>query len=346
MTTGLDPDTAHRLLTTAVANIQRDYPVHWIHLIDSPDELVPQRHRHPVFAGSFDWHSCVHQTWLAVRLLRLFPQVRDADLARAALDRLITPEGAQVEAEFFTSPEGAFWERPYGWAWLLLLDAELRAWPEASAWSDALRPLVKAVRARWLTWLGLARWPVRVGTHTNSAFALSLGLDAARAVGDRDLATACESATRRFYLTDRDYGGFEPSAADFLSPALAEADLMRRVLDPDEFAAWLDAFIPDLTAQRWSVLRNPVPVDDPADPHGSHLAGLALSRTWAWRGVADSLPDDHRYQALAREAADEHHEAGWKYVFGYGYAAEHWLGTFAAYLDIGALYDESPHAAL
>ncbi|GLZ38607.1 DUF2891 domain-containing protein [Actinokineospora sp. NBRC 105648] len=343
MTSGLGPDTGARLLRTAVANIQRDYPVHWIHLIDSPDELVPQRARHPVFAGSFDWHSCVHQTWLAARLLRLHPAVEGAGAARAALDQLITPEGAQVEAEFFAGPEGAFWERPYGWAWLLLLDAELRAWPPGAPWADALRPLVKAVRGRWLTWLGLARWPVRVGTHTNSAFALSLGLDAARAVGDSDLITACEAAARRFYLSDRDYGGFEPSAADFLSPALAEADLLRRVLPADEFASWLDGFFPDLLAPRWNVLREPIAVDDPADPHGSHLAGLALSRTWGWRGIAEALPADHRYVPVAHAAADLHHVAGWQYVFGHGYAAEHWLGTFAAYLEVGALDDHSPH---
>ncbi len=339
VTQGLDVETADRLLATAVANIQRDYPVHWTHLVDAPGDLLPQRERHPVFAGSFDWHSCVHQTWLAVRVLRLFPGATGAGAARAALDRLITPDGAQVEAEFFSGPEGAYWERPYGWAWLLLLDAELRAWPAGAEWAAALRPLVKAVRGRWLTWLGLARWPVRVGTHTNSAFALSLGLDAARSVGDADLVVACEAATRHFYLADRDYGGFEPSAADFLSPALAEADLLRRVLHPDEFTAWFEALFPDLAGARWAVLRNPVPVDDPADPHGSHLAGLALSRAWAWRGIADWMPTGHRYAKLANDAAVAHHEAGWKYVFGFGYAAEHWLGTFAAYLDLGALTD-------
>ncbi|SDC48248.1 DUF2891 domain-containing protein [Actinokineospora iranica] len=333
----MTPDTAERLLATAVDNIRRDYPVHWMHSIDSPDDLVPQRVRHPVFAGSFDWHSCVHQTWLAVRLLRLFPDLDGAAAARAGLDELITPEAAEVEAEFFCGPEGAFWERPYGWAWLLLLDAELRAWPQGLRWARALRPLVKVVRGRWLTWLGMARWPMRVGTHTNSAFALSLGVDAARAVGDADLASACEAAALRFYLSDRGYGGFEPSAADFLSPALAEADLLRRVLPTAEFADWFDAFIPDLTAPRWAVLRDPVPVDDPADPHGSHLAGLALSRTWAWRGIADALPEDHRYVPTARAAEAAHRAAGWRYVFGFGYAAEHWLGTFAAYLDVGAL---------
>ncbi|MGQ0838646.1 DUF2891 domain-containing protein [Actinokineospora sp.] len=337
MTPGLDAETADRLLATAVANIQRDYPVHWIHLIESAADLVPQRARHPVFAGSFDWHSCVHQTWLAVRLLRLFPGLPGADAARGVLDTLVTRENAEVEATFFAGPNGAFWERPYGWAWLLLLDAELRTWPDGAAWATALRPLVDAVRAHWLTWLAAARLPVRVGTHSNTAFALGLVLDAARAVGDTDLAASCESAARRFYLADEGYGGFEPDAADFLSPALVEADLVRRVLPAPEFAAWLDGFLPDLTAPRWHVLRTPVPVDDPADPHGSHLAGLALARTWCWRAVADALPPGHRYRDLARTAERAHHEAGWRYVFGFGYAAEHWLGTFAAYLDVGAL---------
>ncbi|MBM7776410.1 hypothetical protein JOD54_006614 [Actinokineospora baliensis] len=334
-TPALDPETASRLVDTALANIGRDYPVHWVHVIDSPADLVPQRALHPIFAGSLDWHSCVHQTWLAVRLLRSFPQVSAA--TTTTLDALITGESATVEAEFFGTPNGSFWERPYGWAWLLLLDAECRAWPGGARWAEALLPLVTAVRTRWLDWLGLSRWPIRVGTHTNTAFALSLALDAARATGDTGLETACTAATRRFYLADRDYGGFEPSAADFLSPALTEADLVRRVLPPEEFAGWLDAFLPDLAGPRWTDLRHPVPVDDPTDPHGSHLAGLALSRAWAWRGVAESLPRGHRYVELAADAAGLHREAGWRYVFGFGYAAEHWLGAFAAYLDIGAV---------
>lgn len=344
MTPDLDPTTADRLLGTAVANIRRDYPVHWTHLVHSPGDLVPQRLLHPVFAGSYDWHSCVHQTWLAVRLLRLAPGLPHEAAARAALDELVTPGGARVEAEFFARPEGAHWERPYGWAWLLLLAAELRTWPGGAAWARALRPLAAAVRGRWLGWLAAARWPVRVGTHTNTAFALGLGLDAARAVGDEELARACAEAALRFFGEDRDYGGFEPDAADFLSPILVEADLLRRVLPAPAFASWLEALLPDLPAPRWAVLRAPVEVDDPADPYGSHLAGLALSRAWCWRGIAEALPPGHRYADLAREAASAHSGAGRRHVFGHGYAAEHWLGTFATYLDLGAL-DEPAHSA-
>ncbi|WP_258906542.1 DUF2891 domain-containing protein [Actinokineospora sp. UTMC 2448] len=337
MTPDLDSATAERLLATAVANIRRDYPVHWMHLIDSPDDLKTQRELHPVFAGSYDWHSCVHQTWLIVRLLRVLPGLTGADAARAALDELVTPDGARTEADFFASPEGAFWERPYGWAWLLTLDAELRAWPEGERWSTALAPLTDVLRSRWLDWLKGARLPIRVGTHTNSAFAIGLALDAARSTGDTELAEACVDAAERFYGADQGYGGFEPSAADFLSPALVEADLLRRVRAPEAFAEWLAAFIPDLDGPRWAALRVPVEVDDPADPYGSHLSGLALSRAWCWRGIAEALPDGHRHADLARDAAAAHREAGLRYVFGYGYAAEHWLGTFAAYLDLGAL---------
>jgi Protein of unknown function (DUF2891) len=193
------------------------------------------------------------------------------------------------------------------------------------------------LRRRLLTWLATARLPVRTGTHGNTAFAVGLVLDAARAVGDTELADTCLAAAARWYAADAGYGGFEPGAGDFLSPALTEADLMRRVLDEAAFSRWFDEFLPDLPAPRWAVLREPVEVDDPADPHGSHLAGLALSRAWAWRAVAEALPENHRYQGSCVKAATVHREAGWRYVFGHGYAAEHWLGTFAAYLDLGAL---------
>lgn len=337
MTTRLDDSDANRLLNTAVANVQRDHPVHWTHFVHSDEELVPQRTRHPVFAGSYDWHSCVHQTWLIVRLLRLRPGLPDAADAVAVLDRLVTDEGCRTEAEFFRGPDGGHWERPYGWAWLLMLDAELRTWSAHGEWAKNLAPLVEIIRDRTLAWLANAPIPTRVGTHTNSAFALGLILDVARAHGDDRLADACATTAGLWYGDDTNYGAYEPDAADFLSPALIEADLMRRVLDTDAFAGWLDRFLPDLDTPRWTTLREPIPVPDPSDVYGSHLAGLALSRAWCWAAIGRALPDGHRYRELAARAAAVHRDAGWHYVFGYGYAAEHWLGTFATYLDLGAL---------
>ncbi|WP_285751377.1 DUF2891 domain-containing protein [Lentzea sp. NBRC 105346] len=332
-TTRLDDSTATRLLSTAVANLQRDHPVHWTHLVSDDSELVPQRVLHPVFARSFDWHSCVHQTWLAVRLLRLRPSLEGADSARSVLSSLITPANCAVEASFFASRAGRFWERPYGWAWLLLLDAELRT--GGMPWS--VEPIASVLRDRWLEWISAARLPVRTGTHSNTAFATSLVFDAAQAVGDFELASACLEAALRWHREDADYGGFEPDAADFLSPALMTADLMRRALDDVDFAAWFLRFLPSLEEARWKGLREPFPVDDPSDAYGSHLAGLALSRAWNWEALAGALPAMHRYAELAATAAAAHREAGWRYVFGHGYMADHWLGTFAAYLDVGAL---------
>lgn len=251
-------------------------------------------------------------------------------LGEIRAQRLDHPRACATEAAFFKTGAGRHWERPYGWAWLLTLDAELATTP----WS--VTPLSDVLRENWLAWIRDARFPVRVGTHSNTAFAVGHVLDAARATGDVELAEACTSAALRWYVDDVGYGGFEPDAVDFLSPVLAEADLMRRVLDGPGFAKWFDALLPDLAASRWQILREPVPVDNPADAYGSHLAGLILSRAWAWRAIAQALPSSHRYASLGWDAFEAHSSVGWDYVFGHGYMADHWLGTFAVYLELGA----------
>lgn len=329
--TALSAHDALALLRTAVDNVRRDHPVHWTHFIDGDEDLVPQRAVHPAFAGSFDWHSCVHQTWLIVRLRRLMPEL-GLDAA-PVLDELLTLGNCQVEADFFASDRGRHWERPYGWAWLLTLDAELRL--AEFPWASALRPLAAVLRRRWLEWISDCRLPVRMGVHQNTAYAAGMVLDAARAVDDLELADSCVDAARRWYSADVAYGAYEPDAYDFLSPALIEADLMRRVLPPAEFSDWFAAFLPDLDDLRWAGLREPVVVDDPTDPYQSHLAGLALSRSWCWRNLAPAVPA--RFRELAVGAAVDHRTAGWGHVFGNGYGADHWLGTFAVYLDLGAL---------
>ncbi|GAA3851035.1 DUF2891 domain-containing protein [Saccharothrix violaceirubra] len=330
----LDDATAGRLLAVAVENVRREYPVHWVHVVSADGGLVPQRELHPVFAGSFDWHSCVHQTWQIVRLLRLWPTLAGAEDASDTLDSLITLDGSRTEAAFFDGPQGSYWERPYGWAWLLTLAAELHTWE--SPWAAELEPLTSTIRDRFRSWIAGARLPVRTGTHGNTAFAAGLVLDAARAVDDVDLAAACESAALRWYSGDRGYGGFEPDAPDFLSPILTEADLMRRVLPADDFVSWFEELLPDLGGDRWRVLRSPVEVEDASDPYGAHLVGLALSRAWQWRAIGEALPPDHRFRTPASDAAAAHADAGWRYVFDQGYATEHWVGSYALYLGVGA----------
>ncbi|MGH7911316.1 MAG: DUF2891 domain-containing protein [Candidatus Dormibacteraceae bacterium] len=334
MTADLEP-----LLGQAVANVLRDYPIHWTQTIDSPGQLRAHRELHPMFGGSWDWHSCVHQTWSIVRLLRRLPGSPGERDAMEALDRLLTPANGLIEASFFGHPHGGGWERPYGWAWLLLLDAELQAWasPAARRWAASLAPLRAVLEHDWITWITSAARPVRAGLHANTAFAAGLGLDAARSRGEGELSAATSAAGLRFFASDERYGAYEPDAADFLSPALVEADLLRRILAQEEFTRWFDRFLPDLDGARWTVLREPVAVEQGSDPQGAHLIGLNLSRAWCWRGIAGALLPDHRFAALARAAAAAHRAAGWRSVFGEGYAATHWVGSFAVYLDLGAL---------
>jgi hypothetical protein len=327
------------LLAQALENVQRDYPIHWTQTIDGPEDLRPHRELHPMFGGSFDWHSCVHQTWLLVRLLRTRPGLPGEPEAVAVLDRLLTQPHGRTEAAFFLGTRNARWERPYGWAWLLTLDAELRTWgdPRALRWAEALAPLTTVLRDGWLRWISDASRPVRAGVHQNTAFAAGLVLDVARALDDGELFEGTAAAAVRLFTSDEEYGAYEPDAADFLSPALCEADLLRRVLAPEDFASWFAGFLPDLDGVDSQVLRMPVVVEDGSDPQGAHLIGLNLSRAWGWRAIAGALPEDHAYVSLARAAAEAHREAGWRSVFGEGYAATHWVGSFAAYLELGAL---------
>lgn len=327
------------LLAQAVGNVQRDYPIHWTRTIDGPEDLRPHRELHPMFGGSWDWHSCVHQTWLIARLLRTRSAPAGGEEAVAVLDRLLTPEHGRTEAAFFGRPRSAGWERPYGWAWMLTLDAELRTWatPDALRWAQALAPLTSTLREGWLRWVGSATRPVRSGVHQNSAFACGLVLDAARGLEDGELFEATAATTVRLFAGDENYRPFEPDAADFLSPALCEADLVRRVLSPEDFASWFAGFLPDLDGEDGRILREPVTVEHGSDPQGAHLIGLNLSRAWCWRALAAALPEGHGYRDLARAAAAAHREAGWRSVFGEGYAATHWVGSFAAYLELGAL---------
>ncbi|MFC7891858.1 DUF2891 domain-containing protein [Streptomyces sp. NPDC057381] len=315
----------------ALANITREYPNFPAHLITSPDEHLAPRSLHPAFYGAYDWHSSVHMHWLLVRLLRRHggtPALPDTARAVAVLDRHLTPGNAAAEAAYLRDRPS--FERPYGWAWLLVLAAECRALQNESGarWADALEPAVAAVDGLLADWLPKATYPVRHGDHPNSAFALGLALDSGelspatgRAVRERLLA---------WFADDHDAPAhWEPSGQDFLSPALSEADAMRRVLPKDGFAAWLDRFLPALrTGAPCPLLDVPV-VSDHADPQIGHLLGLTLSRAAALRSLADALPDGPVRGRLA-EAADAHLTAGLPAVERGDFTTDHWLATFAA----------------
>ncbi|MFD8394651.1 DUF2891 domain-containing protein [Streptomyces sp. NPDC059680] len=333
------PLTAHAagFARLALANITREYPNFPAHPMTSPEEEIRPRTLHPAFHGAYDWHSSVHMHWLLVRLLRRHggtPALPHTAPVTAVLDRHLTPGNIAVEAAYLLAHPS--FERPYGWAWLVALAAECRAYggTAGARWAEALKPAVTAVGTLLAEWLPKAIYPVRHGNHPNSAFALGLVLDAG------ELPAATTGAVRQRLLTwfadDRDAPAhWEPSGQDFLSPALTEADAMRRVLGRERFAHWLDRFLPALRSGAPCPLLEVPVVSDQADPQIGHLLGLMLSRAAALRSIAAALPDGGVRTRLA-QAADAHLGAGLPAVERADFTTGHWLATFAALaLDTG-----------
>ncbi len=321
--------------TVALSNIRREYPNVAILDVSGPGQYREPRERHPAFYGSFDWHSGVEMHWVLVRLLRLVPESVDGAAIRAALGDHLTAENLRAELAFCVEHPG--FERPYGWAWLLMLAADLETWddPDGQRWADAVRPLADLFAERLVAWLPKLTYPVRYGIHLNTAFALGRALPfadhrAASGGTASDLRPAIETAARRLFLDDGGYDASrEPSGSDFLSPALIEAELMSRLMAPADFARWLTRFLPDLSDGRPTALFTPVTVSDPADGQGSHLHGLNLSRAWCGRLIAEALPGGDGRIPLLLDAAGRHADAALGEVVGSHYMVEHWLAVYA-----------------
>jgi hypothetical protein len=272
---------------------------------------------------------------MLVRVLRRFPDLPEARQIRALLAEHLTAKSLQAEADYFAQPNRRSFERTYGWAWLLKLAEELRSWddPEARQWSGNLRPLADTIVARYHAFLPKQTYPIRRGVHANTAFGLVFALDYARAVGDKALAELIEGRSRAYFGKDAGIpAAWEPDGADFFSPSLTEADLMRRVLAPAEFRAWFRRFLPDLARSEPRTLFVPATVTDRTDPQIVHLDGLNLSRAWCLRGIAATLPADEPSRKVLMESAARHAEAGLRHVASGDYAGEHWLASFAVYL--------------
>lgn len=329
MTQSFDPALASRFAATALGHVTREYPNHIMHVLTGPQDARTPRDMHPIFFGSFDWHSCVHGWWTLFTLYRLHSDMVEAPRIRALADELFTPENIAGEVAYLERPEARGFERPYGWAWLLMLAAELARHDtdEGRRWTATLRPLAHVFVERFKAFLPLADYPVRTGTHYNTAFALRLTLDYADA-HDADLASLCRDAALRWHAEDRDCQAWEPSQDEFLSPALMEAALMRRVLSPEAFRAWFDAFLPALAEGRPATLMAPARVSDRTDGKIAHLDGLNLSRGWCWREVVAGLPADDPRRTVGEKAAAIHLDAALPHVTG-DYMGEHWLASFA-----------------
>jgi Protein of unknown function (DUF2891) len=334
----LEAAASARFAGLALKCLHDEYPNHISVTMDSDADARPPRELTPAFYGCFDWHSDVHGHWLLVRLLRLMPDAPFAQEARIQLARSFTAENIAGELAFLKRPDRSSFERPYGLAWLLKLAAELREWndPKAEQWSSTLRPLETEAAARLKSWLPKLHYPIRIGEHDQTAFSFGLIWDWAGAAGDAQMRTLLTDAAHRFYFTDRNCPlNYEPSGEDFLSPCLAEADFMRRILDPKDFGLWLTNFLPGISSNA-GVWLAPAVVTDRADPKLAHLDGLNLSRSWMLEGIAHGLPQGDRRIPVLLAAAAQHREAALPAVTGEHYEGGHWLGTFAVYLTSAA----------
>ncbi len=326
MTPRLTPQIAALYARTALSHVTREYPNKLDHVMGGPGDVQGPRALHPIFFGSFDWHSCVHGWWTLFTVLRIHPDLPEAAQIRALAGDLFTPENVAAETDYLARPGSRGFERPYGWGWLLMLAAELERHDDGRA--ETLRPLTQAFADRFKAFLPLADYPVRVGTHYNTAFALRLALDYAEGAGDDALTTLCRDRALRWHSADRDCQAWEPSQDEFLSPALMEAALMRRVLERGAFAEWFEVFLPRLERREPATLLQPAAVSDRSDGKIAHLDGLNLSRAWCWREIAASLAGDDPRRAIALEAAQVHLDAALPHVTG-DYMGEHWLASFA-----------------
>jgi hypothetical protein len=347
-----DEKAAERFAKLALECVHKEYPNKISHVLNSDADVAPPRKLTPAFCGCYDWHSSVHGHWLLVRLLRTFPNAPFAPAARDALKQSLTAENLKQEATYIRGQGRASFERPYGLSWLLQLCTELREWddPDAKEMSERLRPLEEAVLERLTTWLPKLSHPVRIGEHDQTAFGLGLMLDYARTTGNETFAKLVVESARKFFMADKNCPlAYEPSGEDFLSPCMGEADVMRRVLPPAEFAKWLGEFMPQVpgtprhseaaTGKRSgagtaaNVTWLPIVVSpDPSDPKLAHLDGLNLSRAWMLEGIISGLPkEDPRKPALGA-AEEAHRRAGLAAVTGEHYEGGHWLGSFAVYL--------------
>ena len=319
----LDAALAAHLARIPLGHVTREYPHKLDHVWAGDTDATTPRQQHPVFYGSFDWHSCVHGWWTLLTLRRLFPGMPEAPEIAALADASFTQDKLAGELAYLERPTAGGFERPYGWAWLLQL--HLEAARHAEPWGERLEPLACAIAARFRRYLDVLTYPIRTGTHANTSFAATLALPWADRF-DPSLAAAFRKRAAHWYGGDRDCQAWEPGGDEFLSSALTEAVCMARCLPSADFARWLAAFLPRIAHSEPATLLVPATVSDRSDGKLAHLDGLNLARAWCWRELAPHLAGNAR--SNAESAAQRHLDAALPHLAS-DYAGEHWLASFA-----------------
>jgi hypothetical protein len=325
----LSADIAEQFARIALAHVEREYPNKLDHVMNGAGDVRSPSALHPVFYGSFDWHSCVHGYWLLATIARRFPDLPATPTIRELFDRQLTADKIAGEVAYLNEPVRGGFERPYGWAWALMLSAELsRGGAATSKWDVALKPLADAFVDRFKAFLPKVTYPIRAGAHFNTAFAATLAMEYADTRRDAEFGAFVREHALRWYANDADAQAWEPSGDDFLSPVLIEAECMRNVLSTADYGRWLERFLPRLADRQPATLFRPATVSDRTDGKIAHLDGLNLSRAWCWRSLAESMAATDPRRRIAVDAAKAHLHASLPHVAG-DYAGEHWLGTFA-----------------
>jgi len=326
--TKLTREIAEKFAGLALAHVRREYPNIIQHTLASEADIGSPRALHPIFFGSYDWHSCVHGYWLLARLMRRYPEFSAAAAIAALLDESITAENVAGECAYLEHPMRRAYERPYGWAWLLALQHELDQHEQGAGQRAAkiLRPLADLFVRRFAAFLPISTYPVRTGVHTSTSFALRLAADYVEA-NEPDLHALMRDKILGWHRDDRDAQAWEPSQDDFLSPTLMTAEAMRRYMTRDAFRIWFSAYLPRVAQGEPASLFTLARATDRSDGKIAHLDGLNFARAWCWRSIASTL-DDELVIAAAHKAADAHIAASLPHVAG-DYMGEHWLATFA-----------------
>jgi len=331
----LNEITASGFARLAFNCIQKEYPNKLDHVMNDASEVKSPQTLHPAFYGCFDWHSCVHGHWMLVRLLKLFPGLPEAKEIRMAIDKNLSEQNIKVEAQYLDQPNRKSFERTYGWTWLLKLADELRSWddPDGKTWSKNLEPLTRAIVNNYISFLPKQTYPIRTGVHPNTAFGIIFALDYARNTGNKKLEALLVERSKTYYGDDKNYPvSWEPGGEDFLSPAFEEADLMRRVLDKNDFNKWFNSFLPDISKGEYENILKPAVVADRTDPKIVHLDGLNLSRAWCMAGIASELNMDNPDQETLLKAAYLHAKDALSHIESGNYEGEHWLASFGIYM--------------
>ena len=331
----LTKSEASHFAQLALKCVTKEYPNKPDHTLNDSNEVKGPRSLHPAFYGRFDWHSSVHGHWMLVRLLRLFPDLPENAQIRTALNANLSAENIAVEVAYLRQANRQSFERTYGWAWLLKLAQVLNGWTDADGrlWASNLQPLADSLAQNYLRFLPKQTYPIRTGVHPNTAFGMAFAWDYATAKGNKSLLTLIEERSRTYFGNDVNYpASWEPGGEDFFSPALIEADLMRRVLKPAEFEPWFHRFLPGVAKGEPESLLHPALVTDRSDPKLVHLDGLNLSRAWCLRSIAAALPENDPARKIMAQAATQHAQDGLLHVASGNYEGEHWLASFAVFL--------------